>query len=355
MNYRTKSKKRVTLEEVAKTAGLARTTVSDIVNRGTGENYSEDTRKRAMEAAEKLGYAPVRAAQSLASGSSRLIGLMLTRDFRNSYWSWLTYYIEQELRRLHFRLQLAVTENDPEIEREQFMHLAADRIDGLIIAPAFSIHSNIQKLPASISHVPIVAIGMQAQKTDSIVLDEYDAGSNTVKYFLKNNHKRIGYLGAPPLKDRDAKESRIAGFIDELTKHKLYLDEWTFLGPKHDDYESQQQVTDAFVEKWVNAPTSKRPTAVFCHNDQLAITATASFARHNISVPNDISLIGHDDLPESAHVVPAITTLDTHLEAQAKAAVELLLERMSKPKRKARVVRIKPTLIERESVSTPSK
>ncbi|QQE11284.1 LacI family DNA-binding transcriptional regulator [Planctomycetota bacterium] len=351
MSYQSKSKKRVTLEEVAKAAGLARTTVSDIVNRGTGDNYSEDTRKRALEAAEKLGYAPVRAAQSLASGSSRLVGLMLTRDFRNSYWARLTYYIERELRRMHFRLQLAVTENDEEIERKQFHHLAADRIDGLIIAPVFSVHNDLSNLPASIRHVPIIAIGDKIDKMDSITLDEYEAGTTIAKYLIKHGHTRIGYLGAPEVSQR-THESRIAGITDTLNAKGLYDEDWTMLGPEQDDYDSQQAVTNKYVEKWLNASKNERPTAVFCHNDQLAITATTAFAKAKVRVPDEVSIMGHDDLPESAHVMPPITTMNTHLEQQAKEAVKLLLERMDKPRKKAQTIQIKPSLMERESVAT---
>jgi len=97
-------------------------------------------------------------------------------------------------------------------------------------------------------------------------------------------------------------------------------------------------------------PASDRPTAVICHNDQVATTALSAFSHAGIRVPGDLSIIGYDNLPESAFLVPALTTIDNHVELQMKQSVERLLERINNPDASRRVYMVQPTLVERQSV-----
>ena len=105
-----------------------------------------------------------------------------------------------------------------------------------------------------------------------------------------------------------------------------------------------------FARRWKSASEAERPTAMICLNDEVAMTAISALASEGISVPQQISLVGCDNIPESEYVVPAVTTIDNHVEQQMSAAVTLLLRRLKNPEASPVLRKISPSLVKRKSV-----
>ena len=121
----------------------------------------------------------------------------------------------------------------------------------------------------------------------------------------------------------------------------------------HEDtgrFEDYYQAALAFVKEWKTQPGGSRPTAMLCANDQVAMTALAAFHAEGVQVPGDISLVGFDNLPESAYTIPALTSCDNHVENLMNAAVELLLRRIREPQAPRQTVLLDPELVSRNSV-----
>ncbi len=341
---------RVTLESVAKATGLGRTTVSDILNRGASANYSLKTRERVAQAVRELGYAPSRAAQTMARGRSGMIGFMLTRTFSNPFWARLADATENELRRRGLRMQLAVADGNPETERQQIANLIGDQVEGLIVAPVYEQKDIEQHKPLFEGRVPLVVLGGPFDFCDGVDQDDSIGGTMLVDHLLEMGHRRIGYLCSPDADLEQAKGSRFAALRDRLRREGLYEPGWIVRQTDTGRFQDSYQSALAFGKRWLQTPAHERPTAMMCHNDQTAMTAIAALAPLGIRLPDDLSLTGYDNLPESAYLVPGLTTVDCNVSQQMSSAIDLLCDRIAHPD-KPRVSRpIEPRLVVRRSV-----
>ena len=346
--------KRVTLAQVASAAGLARTTVSDILNRNAGGKYSECTRELVSQTVARLGYAPYRPAQQLARGKSGQVGLLLTRDFSNPFWARVANAVERALRARKYRLQLAVSENDPDAEAAHARQLRDDGVEGLIVGPVYEPKDAELHQAYLRGLLPLVIFGMRSDRFDSVVIDERASGDLATTHLQGLGHRRIGYIAAPDA-DLDAAEvSRFSAMRDRLRTAGTYEPRWIIRHPDQGRYEDFAAAADRFAAQWLAAPADQRPTAVLCHNDQCATAALACFHRRGLAVPGDLSVVAFDNLPEAAFLIPALTTIDNCVEQQMSAAVDLLVQRLDAGRGRARTVVIPPRLVVRDSTSPPA-
>lgn len=344
--------RRITLSQVAQAAGLARTTVSDILNRNAGNRYSEQTRTKVKDAVERLGYAPSRAAQVMARGRSGMVGLMLTRGFSNPFWARVAEVVQKELHKRHYRMQLVVVDgDDPKTENELVRQLHSDQVEGLIVGPVYEsldlkIHRNVFR-----GQLPIVAFGGEIDcEFDCIALDR-DAGLKmAIQHLIDNGHQCIGYLGMPP--KRPGAEARSPGthHVEVIRRMTTSSEDLIFWHEDTGRYEDLSRLTNRFADWWKAQPENQRPTAMLCHNDQVAMTAMSVFSGKGIHVPDDLSLIGYDNIPESAYLIPPLTTIDSHMPDEMEQAIHQLLFRINEPGRPRTAKAIAPSLVQRDSV-----
>ncbi|MEM6334144.1 MAG: LacI family DNA-binding transcriptional regulator [Planctomycetota bacterium] len=328
-----KRPRRVTLSMVAKEVGVGVTTVSDILNRGIASRYSPDMQRRVQEAVDRLGYTPHRGAQMMKRSRSGVVGLLLTRDFSNPFWARFADETEKALRSRGYLLHLGVCDGDPDTEAAHMQRLLSEQIEGLIIGPIYEdkdldTHRNIMR-----GQVPTVVYGGDVGETDVVAADNAANGRLMGEHLLGLGHTRIAALFDPSSDEVAFERNTFGGLSAALINagHRL-SPEWLVRQPDTGKSQDAYETAGRFAARWKATPPDERPTAVACHNDQFAIAALCAFAEAGIRVPYDLSLVGHDNLPESRFAIPPLTTIDIDAPGLIAATVDLLAQRIANPK-----------------------
>ncbi len=341
---------------------MSRTTVSDVLNRGdAAELYADETRQRVADAVRVLGYAPSTTAQKLARGRSGLIGLVLLRDFSNPYFARFADSVDREVRRRGMRLQLSVRDcagvDDEECSRRDaqlIRQMQADAVEGLLVGPIYEELDLHQHNALTRGQMPVVLFSSPRDDYDTVGKREDAARLIAIDHLREHGHRKVGFLCAPP--------SRVDPTSpDQFEPLRVLNSSGIFAGPQWvawqgdtgrlDDY---AEAISSFTDNWLAADEADRPTAVMTLNDSAAMVALGHFASRGIRVPQDLSVIGHDNLPEAAHLVPPLTTVDGDTDGQVRAAVELLSQRVAGSRDPVTDVQLVPQLKLRGSVAAVS-
>ncbi len=348
--------KRVTLAQLAKYTGLATTTICDILNRNASDKYSEETRNQVLRAADDLGYVPVRTAQQLRSGRSGLIGLLLMRDFSsNLFFGRLTALLEAGIRKGGYRMQLAVSDGTPETRKALTRRFQADAIEGLIVGPAYASEELQQHQSAMRKLFPSIFFGLQFPcDSDQVVLDQKQGHLLAVQHLMQQGHRRIACVAMPTQRPAPCKPNFEHESFAALQTFGLADPDWFIWREDDGKFETRFDASSEFVRRWRASDPAGRPTAVICHNDQTAITLLCALQEAGLRVPQDLSVVGFDNLPESEYLVPRLTTVDYHLEQQVELILKLLFRRMSSLEAPKQLMVIEPSLIIRKSTQSIS-
>ena len=344
--------RRVTLTMVARHAGVGVTTVSDILNRGAASKYSSEMQTRVRESVERLGYTPHRGAQLMKHKRSGVIGLLLTRDFSNPFWARFADAAEKSLRAKGFLMHLGVCDGDPDTEAVHMQRLLSEQVEGLLIGPIYE-QKDLDKHRSIVrGRVPTVAYGFDETGLDTVSTDALANGRLIGEHLLGLGHRRIAVLGDPSADTPSFKTSTFGGLDAVLREAGCGLqDPWRI---RHEDtgrIAAAYEVSGRFAAKWKAAPRDQRPTAVVCHNDQYAMAAICAFAETGIRVPDELSVVGHDNLSESRFTIPPLTTLDSDPPLLIDAAIDMLLQRIDDPHRPIQSLRHPGRLVVRRSAA----
>jgi LacI family transcriptional regulator len=338
--------KQPTQVDVAKKAGVSRATVSYIINgRGNGHfPISEETRQRILDAVEELGYVPDARAQSLRSGDTNTIGLVIP-DIRNPHFWEHAEGIEQEARASGYKLLLSDTALNDDYAEDIFNDLSQRRIDGLIINGAFTAQSEKAKNTITTllkRRLPIVELtDREVEYNIDFVMSDYRlATTEVMSYLLSLEHRRIAMIFG--VATDTLAEDRLEPYQESLLAAGLPLDEELFVrcGPTIEDgYQAAIRLLK------LPAP----PTALIAINDILAMGALRAAKDLGLNVPEDVSLVGYDDIHMANYLVPRLTTVSKDSVRLGQEAVRLLLGRIANPNSPRQKVNIPPRFIIRES------
>ncbi len=339
-------KKRVTLSQVAEHTGLGITTISDILNRKNAAiRYNPKTRDKVNTAVKELGYVPFRAAQQLASGKTNEIGIIFFRNLSNPFWSRLLSDIERNLHKQDYRMQFSILTIE-EFEKDPTKFSSPTLFDGLFIAPVYE-KEILNKLEKIIPKgMPKVFFGEQSDKTYGVTIDYHMCGRLAAQHLQANGHKNINFMCAPS----DKPEKSGAKFLGFVEATKNYNSNWKVVCEDTGKFQDFYNAALQFGKKWIDSNDKSKPTAMFCNNDQVAMTAISALSSLNINIPEDISIVGCDNLPESEYFSPALTTIDNHLDEHIQKLVELLFTQIRHKISISEIELISPTLVERKSV-----
>jgi LacI family transcriptional regulator len=338
--------KRPTQVDVAKKAGVSRATVSYIIN-GQGNDLfpiSEETRQRVLTAVEELGYVPDARAQSLRSGDTNTIGLVIP-DIRNPHFWELVEGIEQEARASGYKLLLSDTALNDEYAEDIFKDLSRRRIDGLIMNGVFIDQS--EKAKNLIKKVlkrrlPIVELNDHSvdYNVDFVMSDYRAATTEVMSHLLSLGHRRIGMIFG--VASAALGEDRLQPYQASLLEAGLpiYQELIAKCGPTIEDgYQAALRL--------LKLPTP--PTALIAINDLLAIGAYRAAWDLGLKIPKDLSLVGYDDIQMSKYLAPPLTTVSKDAFTIGQVAVRLLMARIEEPDRSIQKVEMPGRLIVRES------
>ena len=318
-------KRNSTIDDVAEAAGVARVTVSRVLN--NGDNVRPETRERVRRAMERLGYSVNQQARALASGMSRQIMLIHAHSPElepNSY-----YNAGLELGALRgcssLGFDLVTRAVDPHDEN-RFRLLATilerERPAGLILSPPLS--DDIEFIDtARQAGVHVVAVSA-GEETRSAVLavgiDERMGGREVGRHLVSLGHRRIGFIKGPA--DHRAAALRFDGFLDALREAGIEGQPWTATGDF--TFKSGVEAADGLLNDGVNV------TAIACANDDMAAGVMLSLHRAGFEMPKAISVTGFDDTPMSEIVWPPLTTVRQPIKDLTERAVHLLVDNQSK-------------------------
>lgn len=340
--------KRPTQVDVARLAGVSTATVSYVVNGLPNSRVpiSEDTRQRVLDAVAELGYIPDARARALASGDTKTIGL-ITLDIHNPHFWETIDGVEQEARASGYHILLSSTTPDYKYAEDIFKDLSNRRIDGLILMGTFIDQSEEAQntLDQLIKRrMPIVEISDRFNvnhNVDRVVSDYREATMEVMAHLLSLQHRRIGLIYG--VATRELGEDRLQPYQESLQAAGLPVDEDLVIEcglTIEDGYQAARQLLER----------PSRPTALLAINDLLAIGALRAAGDLGLSVPDDLSIAGYDDIPMAKYLMPRLTTASKEASRLGQEAAKLLLARLRNPDRPRQEISVPSRLIIRESI-----
>lgn len=337
------SEKRITSQDVADLAGVSRTTVSLVLNNVRSVNITDKTRKRVQEAAEKLGYIPNATAQALASRRARAIGLVMTRSPHHiASDTFLPQIIGGLLDVVRdSKLRLLIESVNVEHQDRAYLELVrAKHIDGMILLTPRIDDSALKKLEES--NVPAVLMGaISNSNLFSVDINNRRSAKMAVNYLIELGHKNIACIANAPI-SYSASPDRVAGYKDALLEAGIPFDDHLV---RHADFDPQSGF-DAMQDLLSSGASF---SAAFVASDNVAIGVKSALRKADLRIPDDISIIGFDDIPWSQYSDPPLTTV--HLPAQelATKACMLLLKLMKNSTPDERQIILNTNLVIRKS------
>ena len=335
-------KKRITMKDVAKEAGVSVATISYVLN--GKESISEETKERVMVAIKKLNYVPNLAARSLVNQSSGLIGVVIpqTEDsnmlmFNNPFYSEMIGSIEYQARIQGYQILISGTDAD-----EGYIRMAKERsLDGIIIIGMYPDHfyNELKKF-----NIPIVLVDSYCEDHyfHSVQVNDRYGAYIATKYLIDHGHRSIGLL-AGMLKCRGVVEMRYNGYCDALKEYGIPHRSDLIFESKV-DYKSGMEMGEQVIK------SSRRPTALFATADIMAIGAIKRMTQLGASVPEDISVIGFDDLNIAEYFNPGLTTVRQEIKRKGQEAARIILECIGNPSAGKQEIILPLSIVERESV-----
>jgi DNA-binding LacI/PurR family transcriptional regulator len=325
------------VRDVARLAGVSPKTVSNVV---TGHApVREGTRERVQRALVALDYVPNLSARGLRNGRTGVIALALP-DLSSAYSAVLAHHIVAEAKRRGWSVQVEETGTRGSRQEAELLSRAREHlVDGLILNPVLLEASAVQR---GVSLPPVVLIGEVDQPAaDHVWTDNIEASRRLTHLLLDSGHRRVGVLGVMQSASSRLREQ---GYRQAFVEARLPIDPSLEIRTGHWDPEGGYRATRAWLAG--NDP----PDALFCFTDSLALGALHAFAEVGIRVPDDVSVVGYDDVPEAAHYHPPLTTVGFDKAGFAEVVLSRLAERIAEPDAPATSRTVAFHIVERSSV-----
>lgn len=326
-----KSKQRPTLRDVAREAGVSYQTVSRVIN--DDFHVSPSTRSRVLKTIDMLGYRPNRAAQILQTERSNTIEVVMPYFGFNRVlhtMAWVAY-------QAGYYFTISAINNDDVVKA--LKNASSRFIDGLILIPMYPIVDDYDKLMEFTHGIPFVQLGARlGANLPSVTYDQAQGARLATQHLIDLGHRQIAEISGPLLNydANDRHESWRATLLENGLNPSMSVEgDFTIEG----GYEGMNRL--------LSQTTSF--TAVFVGDDSMALGAQTALRRQGLRVPEDVSVVGFDDIPELAHLVPALTTVRQDFQLLGQLAVEHIISLIENPKTPVYQRVLSPKLIIRES------
>lgn len=335
----------MTIQDIAREAGVSTATVSRVLNSKT---VRPDSRARVDAAIQKLHFVPNAIARSLMGKRSRAIGVLIT-SMTNTYYMEITEVIERRFREQGSMLFLCSTEGDFHTEKEYLLDLVARQVDGIIV-----IDPSMENYENGIFHdiaarLPLVLIHSWTEFSalNSVFIDQTHGMQQVMQYLWENGHRRIAFIrGSSRSHSYDIKENCWKEFL--AARNVDIGDDWLVSLAEGNTEEAIPFAKEACL-KLLDRNPEERPTAIFSCNDLMSLGVFAAAHDRGLAVPEDLSIIGHDNTVLAFNSYPPMTTVDLKMRSLGNASVDLLLHAMDPRDPVPRRVMIDPELIVRRS------
>jgi len=326
-------KKFITIKDIALRAGVSINTVSRALN--NKPDISPQTKQKVLQAAKELGYIRDLNALSLKNKTTRTIGVVF-EDSSNPFYAEVFKGIEYSARKYGYQIVLMNTERDYINEIEAVKTLIEKRVDGIIISPTQFDDEDIEYLMNL--NYPFVILGVHFEncQVDEVYSDDFNGGYIATKYLLEKGRRKILMINGYMYKS--VAKMRYLGYVKALEEYGLQ--------PYH-----MVEIEEGYESSFNKVLELKDLDydAIFCFNDVFAIAALKALRMLKKRVPEDVSIVGYDDISYASFVHPTLTTIRIDKFKEGNVAFELLQERLNQPRNKSRQIVLNVELIHRES------
>lgn len=328
-----------TLEEVARMAGVSRSTVSRVVNEHP--NVGTETRQRVWEAIRQSGYRPHAVARSLVTKRTHIVGIVIpelvTALFTDPFFPILLRSATESCNEHRYQLMLSLFSSAAD-RQEMYERLVSNAyLDGVIVASSALDDPLIPDLLRD--GVPFVCIGRHPDpRVRSVDVDNVGGARMAVDHLIRLGHRRIGALTGRL--DTAHGQDRLEGYRQALTTHQI---------PWREDLIVEGDFTEGSANSAVQRLLAAEPTALFVASDTMAVGALKALRQAGLEVPQDMALVSFDDIPVASAIEPPLTTVRQPIGRLATLAVETLLDLIEHPGSGPQRIVLPTELVVRES------
>ena len=303
-----------TIKEIARRLGVNPSTVSRAL--AGKPNVSKYTRQRVLEMARQLNYIPNLWAQNLVGAVSNWIGCLVL-DLSNPFYVPLVRAMEDIAEQNGYIIFLGESRRQLQAEKTIIERFRRIKAAGVIVSPVLVDLSHLQRLQEE--NVPLVIVGRTVPGFDSVNVDNFRSGYLVGQYLSRLGHRKIAFIHSGDPYNTPERE-RLTGLKAALTEMKISLDKEIVVG------NNEIKGGELGAQKWMDTPN--RPSAVFCSNDMLAMGFITQATRQGTLVPEDVSVVGHDNVPFAGMFRIPLTTVTFSTDKMGEKAMEILLPRM---------------------------
>ncbi|MFC7322510.1 LacI family DNA-binding transcriptional regulator [Halobacillus campisalis] len=331
----------LTIKDIAKMAGVSPATVSKIINNYGG--ISEPTREKVYKIMQDTKYQPTFSAKSLATKKSNLIGLIyagkINVDFKHPFFNEVVNTFKRTVGAQGYDLLLFSNEKFYEGESKYLERCKHFHVDGCLIIAGDEIEEAVHEIAAS--NIPCIGIDLKLEGPNSsyIMTDNAKIGLKVVEFFYLNQIRKVAYIGGK--QNSHVASIRNQGYVDAMQQFGLPIkDEWVKFGDFFEEsgYEAMKEILQ----------TEELPQAVFAASDMMALGALKAIKEKGLSVPEDIQLIGCDDIEACRYSDPPLTTVKQDKQKLGKLAATMLND-LILDHNDIRPVKVDPELVIRSS------
>ena len=330
-----------TMKDIARLAQVSTSTVSHVIN---GSRFvSDEIREKVMRIVVELNYTPSYIARSLKVKRTKTIGLLVTAT-NNPFFSEVMAGVEQYCQKNQYNLIIATTGGDAKRLQQNLQTLIHKQVDGVLLMCGDSRFQADMELKVPL---PLVVMDwwFTELNADKILENSERGGYLATKSMVDAGHQKIGIITGNLRKS--VAKNRLQGYKKALSEANIVLNpDW--IVESHFDFEG------GIVGAQKLLALSDRPTAIFCCSDTIAIGAYQAIQNQGLRIPQDISIMGYDDIELASYLFPSLSTISQPKAELGKLAVEALLQRIQEPNENYRTLVLEPTCILRESISSPS-
>lgn len=305
-----------TINDVAKKAGVSITTVSHVIN--DTRFVSQELRNKVNQAIIDVGYSPNQLARGLRSGVTATIGLMIP-DNSNPFFAEIAKIIETVGFEHGYSVILCNSSGDLKKEAVYIDTLLSHQIDGIVLISVNSTVEGLQKIRAR--NIPFVVVDrdISLYEGDTVLVNNEMGGYNATKYLLDLGHRKIACIEGSS--NVNPSSDRTRGYIRALQSGGIPIRE-EYIAKGDFGYQSGEQ---GFEKLW---SLNDKPTAIFACNDMMAIGALRKAKSMGVHIPEDVSVIGFDNISFTSAVSPALTTISQPTEELSKKAISILINKI---------------------------
>jgi len=332
----------VTIKDVAKAAQVNPSTVSKAL-RGLPGKVSPQTRRRIEQVARELGYRHNAVAATLRTRKSNLIGVIVP-DLANPLFGPILQGLETQLREAGWMSVIVQMPREASARREVVMALATRQVAGLVITSAETDDPMLDAAQKIGLPVVLVNRGLDERRFSSVVNDDRESVGLVLEHLYGLGHRRMAHLAGPATSSTG--RARKAAFVELVARlagaQGIVVDATAF------NRDAGFQATRQLL-----ARKGKRPTAIFAGNDLLAVGALDALRQAGLRVPDEMSVVGHNDMPLVDMLSPPLTTVRIPVERMSHHAAMLLMEHLKDPQLSPMQRVLTPTLVVRQSTGAP--